>query len=47
MFKSEVAKIRVQEAELANATPDFFERNRRQVADDVRAVVAQIKEKRA
>jgi citrate lyase beta subunit len=43
MFNREVAKVRAEEAQLAQAGPEFFERNRRQVIHEVAQVVKQLK----
>jgi citrate lyase beta subunit len=45
MFRQEVAKVRAEEARLAQADASFFERTRLQVIDEVAQVVKQMKEK--
>jgi 2-keto-3-deoxy-L-rhamnonate aldolase RhmA len=47
MFRQEVAKVRAEEARLAQAEAGFFERNRLQVIEEVALVVRQTKEKQA
>jgi 2-keto-3-deoxy-L-rhamnonate aldolase RhmA len=47
MFRQEVAKIRAEEARLAQADASFFERTRLQVVEEVALVVRQMKEKHA
>jgi citrate lyase beta subunit len=47
MFRQEVAKVRTEEARLAQADASFFERNRLQVVEEVALVVQQMKEKLA
>lgn len=43
IFKAQVALVREQEALLTQQPPEFFERNRQQVIQDVQMVVARIK----
>jgi 2-keto-3-deoxy-L-rhamnonate aldolase RhmA len=47
MFQQEVAKVRAEEAHLAQADAGFFERTRLQVIEEVAQVVRQMKEKQA
>ncbi len=47
MFKTEVAKVRAEEARLSTADTHFFERTRLQVIDEVAEVVRMIKVKQA
>jgi 2-keto-3-deoxy-L-rhamnonate aldolase RhmA len=47
MFQQEVAKVRAEEAHLAQADAGFFERARLQVIEEVAQVVRQMKEKQA
>ncbi len=47
IFRQEVAKVRTEEARLAQADASFFERTRLQVVEEVALVVRQMKEKHA
>lgn len=47
MFRQEVAKVRAEEARLAQADASFFERTRLQVVEEVALVVRQMKERHA
>ena len=47
MFRQEVAKVRTEEARLAQADASFFERTRLQVVEEVALVVQQMKDKQA
>jgi hypothetical protein len=44
MFKAQVAKLRKQETLLCKQQPEFFEKNRLRVVEEVKTVVSQIEE---